>query len=132
MARGKKVSSSPTHHLTYEHRKPSLGVALILNFALGLIGVDRFYVGGSQVKYGALTLLGTLILIGIPLNVIILFITQLSICFSILVGRNTSFMYGKSQFENPTSFDKIVVIVYLVLIVIMFLLFGVSSLFLGF
>lgn len=96
----------------------SPGLTLVLTAFL--FGIDRFYVG--QTGWGLAFLLGTISIIGLIIVLPVYFITQMSLIVMILTNRTYCFAYGSGVvFEKPTFVDKVIAMIFLVIIFAMLL-----------
>lgn len=116
------LSPSPTPDMVWGGR-PSLGVALI--FATFGFGADRFYVG--QVGGGIALLVAYLTVFGSAIAIPIEWLSSVSLVTAILMNRRTAFMYGRTvEFDQPTMFDKIIAVLWIVMMLTFLVLFVVA------
>jgi TM2 domain-containing membrane protein YozV len=114
---------SPSEEMVWGGR-PSLGVALI--FSTFGFGSDRFYVG--QVGAGIALLIAYLTVFGAAVAVPIQWLSGLSLVFAILGNRTTAFMYGNMVFfDPPTTFDKVLAVIWILLMVFFIILIPTSA-----
>jgi TM2 domain-containing membrane protein YozV len=98
----------------------SKGVALILATLFGPLGIDKFYVGATDL--GVAQLVATILVVGLIWSGPYAFISILTLVLTILFGINT-FFYPEVKWstKNP-SFDKGVAICVVVLLLLSFIL----------
>lgn len=95
-------------------QNPQLGIALLLNFFLGLLGADKFYVGRTDL--GILQIILTITFIGLIINIPWTMLCGLSLFIAIFLG-GAVFMYPGVQWAPISNRDKIIAVC---LIVFMF------------
>jgi len=100
-------------------QNPELGIALLLNFFLGLFGADKFYVGRTDL--GILQLILTITFIGIIISGPWAMICGLSLFIAIFLG-GTAFMYPGVKWAPISNRDKTIAICLLVFILVAYLL----------
>jgi TM2 domain-containing membrane protein YozV len=95
--------------------KPSQGVALLLNFFLGLFGVDKFYVGRYDI--GILQLILTFSIIGLLVNIPLVALCTISLVIAILF-EGLPFLYPGVDWAPITKTDKAIA---WIVVILMFL-----------
>lgn len=96
-------SSSLSASPSYLSDKPSQGVTLLLNFFLGLFGVDKFYIG--RYDLGILQLVLTLTFIGMVITIPWVFLCTISLLIAILYG-GLPLLYPGIEWAPLTQTDK--------------------------
>lgn len=80
-------------------QRKSAGLVFILDIlGLSMFGIDRFYCG--QNGFGALMLILTLSIIGIPVSLIVSFVSMISSLVTLITGSTTSFAYPGVTFSR--------------------------------
>ena len=95
--------------------KPQAGIALLLNFFLGLFGADKFYVG--RYDLGILQVILTMTFIGMAISIPWVFLCMISLFIFIFLG-GSAFMYPGVQWAEISNRDKTIAIVLLVILII--------------
>jgi len=99
--------------------KPQAGIALLLNFFLGLFGADKFYIGRPDL--GILQIVLTITLIGLFINVPWVLLCTISLCIAIFLG-GMPFMYPGVEWAEITNRDKIIAVGLLIFLLISYML----------
>lgn len=86
-------------------QNPELGIALLLNFFLGVFGADKFYVGRTDL--GILQLILTITLLGMIISVPWAMLCGISLFIAIFLG-GAAFMYPGVQWAPISNRDKII------------------------
>ncbi len=94
-------------------QNPELGITLLLNFFLGLFGVDKFYIGRTDL--GILQIFLTMTLIGMVVSIPWAMLCGISLFIAIFLG-GSAFMYPNVQWAPITNRDKIIAICLIVFI----------------
>ena len=100
-------------------QNPELGIALLLNFFLGLFGADKFYVGRTDL--GILQLILTITFIGLIISAPWAMICGLSLFIAIFLG-GAAFMYPGVQWAPVSNRDKTIAICLLVFMLVGYML----------
>jgi TM2 domain-containing membrane protein YozV len=103
--------------------KPQAGIALLLNFFLGIFGADKFYVGNYDL--GILQLILSITFIGLAITIPWTFLCMLSLFIFVFLG-GSAFMYPNVQWADISNTDKTIAII-LILIMILSPLFRKST-----
>jgi TM2 domain-containing membrane protein YozV len=96
-----------------DYEKPSQGIALLLNFFLGLFGIDKFYVGRYDI--GILQLILTFTVIGLAINIPLVLICTISLIIAILF-KVDPFLYKGIEWAPVNNVDKGIAWIILLLI----------------
>lgn len=112
MSRNERFSS-----LTQD--KPSQGIALLLNFFLGLFGIDKFYVGRYDI--GILQLILTFSVIGLLINIPLVALCTISLVIAILF-EGLPFLYPGVDWAPITKTDKAIAWIVVVLMILSMIL----------
>jgi len=107
------MSSSPSYQSL--NNKPSQGIALLLNFFFGTLGVDKFYVG--RYDLGILQLILSLTLIGLFISAPWALLCTVSLLIAILYG-GLPFMYPGVEWAPLTQTDKKIAWVLFIIIIL--------------
>jgi TM2 domain-containing membrane protein YozV len=86
-------------------QRPQAGIALLLNFFLGMFGADKFYIGRTDL--GILQIILTLSFIGLIINIPWVLLCSLSLFILIFFG-GSAFMYSGVQWAEITTTDKVI------------------------
>jgi TM2 domain-containing membrane protein YozV len=85
------------------NNKPSLGITLLLNFFLGILGIDKFYAGKYDI--GIIQLILSLTFVGLALTIPWVFLCTISLLIAILYG-GLPFLYPGVDWAPLTQTDK--------------------------
>jgi hypothetical protein len=99
--------------------KPQVGIALLLNFFLGLVGADKFYIGRPDL--GILQIVLTVTFIGLIINIPWVLLCTISLFVAIFLG-GIPFMYPGVDWAEITNRDKIIALVLLIFLLISYML----------
>ena len=99
--------------------KPQVGIALLLNFFLGLFGADKFYVGRTDL--GILQIILTITFIGLIINIPWIFLCTISLFIVIFLG-GSAFMYPGVEWAEITNRDKTIAVCLLIFLLITYML----------
>jgi TM2 domain-containing membrane protein YozV len=95
--------------------QPSLGVAMLLSFLFGALGVDKFYVGATGL--GVLQLVLTLTLVGLLVSVPWAMLSTFVLGLAILTG-GVPFLYPAANWAPISQGDKLILGVIVVLVIL--------------
>jgi len=86
---------------------PSKGIAMLLSFLFGPFGVDKFYVGSTDL--GVLQLLLTLSILGMLVSIPWAFLSTIVLGLAILTGSIPA-LYPNVNWAPSSGTDKIIVV----------------------
>ena len=101
--------------MTTDVHNPSKGIALLLSFIFGPLGIDKFYLGLTTL--GIIQLVLTLSYYGFALSLPWALLCSLSLLIAIAIGGN-AFMYPGIKWGPDKKLDKIIMGVILLFILL--------------